>query len=252
MKAQPDINDTLRNEGEAAVRDRAARAPKYEPSDQDDHSKANGKRRFTLDDVHAVFKKWLGDEYDLATLNAMLAVAASEQLPGDPVWMLIISGPGNAKTETVQATSGLAAHVVSTISSEGALLSASSRKDRARGATGGLLRKIGDRGILAVKDFTSILSMHREARAQVLAALREIYDGHWTRNVGTDGGQTLSWKGRIVVIGACTTAWDQAHAVISAMGDRFVLIRSSTTLADLFMPLLAANPFSAMRASPRR
>jgi hypothetical protein len=25
-----------------------------------------------------------------------------------------------------------------------------------------------------------------------------------------------------------------------------------TTLADLFMPLLVANPFSAMRASPRR
>jgi hypothetical protein len=28
--------------------------------------------------------------------------------------------------------------------------------------------------------------------------------------------------------------------------------RLSTTLADLFMPLLVANPFSAMRASPRR
>jgi hypothetical protein len=27
---------------------------------------------------------------------------------------------------------------------------------------------------------------------------------------------------------------------------------ASTTLADLFMPLLVANPFSAMRASPRR
>ena len=43
------------------------------------------------------------------------------------------------------------------------------------------------------------------------------------RNVGTDGGQTLDWKGRIVVLGACTTAWDQAHAVIATMGDRFVL-----------------------------
>jgi hypothetical protein len=59
----------------------------------------------------------------------------------------------------------------------------------------------------------------------VLAAIREIYDGRWERNVGTDGGQTLTWTGRIAVIGAVTTAWDTAHAVISAMGDRFVLLR---------------------------
>ena len=45
------------------------------------------------------------------------------------------------------------------------------------------------------------------------------------RTVGTDGGKTLEWKGRIAVIGAVTTAWDTAHSVVSAMGDRFVLLR---------------------------
>ena len=142
--------------------------------------------------------------------------------------VLIISGPGNTKTETVQATSGLGAHVVSTIVSEGALLSASSRQQRAKNATGGLLRKIGERGLLVIKDVTSILSADRNARGPVLAALREVHDGHWVRNVGIDGGQTLEWRGRITVIGACTTAWDQAHAVISTMGDRFVLVRSNS------------------------
>jgi len=182
----------------------------------------------TLIEVHAVFRRWLGDEYDLGTLDAVLAVAAAERLPGDPPWLLVISGSGNAKTETVQATSGLDAQVVSTIASEGALLSASSRKQKAKNATGGLLRKIGERGILAIKDVTSILSSDRNTRGPVLAALREIHDGQWVRNVGVDGGQTLEWRGRIVVIGACTTAWDQAHAVIATMGDRFVLIRSSS------------------------
>jgi hypothetical protein len=52
----------------------------------------------------------------------------------------------------------------------------------------------------------------------------------WVRNVGTDGGQTLIWEARIVVIGACTTAWDHAHSVISVMGDRFVLVRSNSYL----------------------
>ena len=183
----------------------------------------------TLEQAHATFRKWLGDDYDIGTLDAMLAVAASEKLSGDPAWLLIISGPGNAKTETVQSTSALGAHIISTIASEGALLSATSRKERSKAATGGLLRKIGERGILVVKDFTSILSTDRNTRTSVLAALREIHDGHWVRNVGTDGGRTLTWSGRIVVIGACTTAWDQAHAVIAAMGDRFVLVRSDSS-----------------------
>ncbi|WP_256806332.1 bifunctional DNA primase/polymerase [Bradyrhizobium sp. Bra64] len=183
-----------------------------------------------LAEVHEVFRRWLGDDYDIATLHAVLAVCAAERMTGDPAWLLVISGPGNAKTETVQATSLLGAHVVSTISSDGALLSASPQKQRSKDATGGLLRKIGQRGILVIKDVTSILSMDRHVRGQILAALREVHDGNWTRNVGTDGGKTLTWSGRIVVVGACTTAWDQAHAVISTMGDRFVLIRSDSNL----------------------
>jgi hypothetical protein len=90
----------------------------------------------------------------------------------------------------------------------------------------GLLRKLGDRGVLVIKDVTSILSMPREMRAEVLGALREVYDGRWSRNVGTDGGRTLEWAGRLAVVGAVTTAWDKAHSVIATMGDRFVLVRA--------------------------
>ena len=140
-----------------------------------------------------------------------------------------MAGPGGAKTETVQALAGAGAYVTSTIASEGALLSASPRKQRHQKATGGLLRKIGDRGTLVIKDFTSILSADRNTRASVLAAIREVYDGRWERNVGTDGGQTLTWTGRIVIVAAVTTAWDAAHAVVATMGDRFALLRLRTS-----------------------
>ena len=63
----------------------------------------------------------------------------------------------------------------------------------------------------------------------MLAALREVHDGQWERNVGTDGGRTLTWNGRIAVIGAVTTAWDRAHDVIASMGDRFVVLRMDST-----------------------
>jgi hypothetical protein len=183
-----------------------------------------------LDDVHTVFRKWFGKSFDLDTIDAVVATAAADQLSGDPLWLLVISGPGNAKTETVQSLSGAGALVTSTIASEGALLSGSPRKQRAKGATGGLLRKLGDEGLLVLKDVTSILSADRNVRTGVLAALREIYDGRWQRNVGTDGGRTLTWTGRITVVGACTTAWDSAHGVITVMGDRFVLIRADSKI----------------------
>jgi hypothetical protein len=184
-----------------------------------------GRQPVTLDTVHAAFTRWLGDDYDTTVLDVVLAVAACEHLAGDPPWLLVVSGAGAAKTETVQALAGAGAHITSTISSEGALLSATAKRERTKDATGGLLRKIGDRGLVVVKDVTSILSMAREVRSGVLAALREVYDGRWERNVGTDGGHTLTWTGRLVVVGAVTTAWDSAHAVVAAMGDRFVLVR---------------------------
>src|SRR5262249_22794910 len=71
-----------------------------------------------------VLRKWLGGDYDIDVPDAELAAAASEQLGGDPLWLLIISGSGNAKTETVQSLAGAGATITSTISSEGALLSA--------------------------------------------------------------------------------------------------------------------------------
>jgi hypothetical protein len=181
--------------------------------------------RCSLDELHCVFRKWFGDEYDLDAIDAVIVTGAAARMDGDPLWLLIVSGPGAAKTETAQALAGCGAHVTSTIQSEGALLSATSQQERSKKATGGLLRKIGARGILVLKDVTTILSSDRNTRATVLAALREIHDGHYERNVGSDGGQTLTWDGRIAVVGAVTTAWDSAHAVVSVMGDRFVLLR---------------------------
>lgn len=187
----------------------------------------------TLAEAHQVFRRWLGEDYDLDALDAVLAAAAVEQLDGDPVWLLVVSGSGNAKTETVAALAGAGAHLTSTVTSEGALLSATAKREQAKDATGGLLRKIGPRGLLVIKDVTSVLSMNRDARAAVLAALREVYDGRWERNVGTDGGRTLTWEGRIVLIGAVTTAYDAAHAVIAAMGDRFALVRVDSNLGRM-------------------
>jgi len=106
-----------------------------------------------------------------------------------------------------------------------ALLSGTPKKQHDKGAKGGLLRQIGDFGIISLKDLGSILSMHTETKAEVLAALREIYDGAWTRHLGTDGGKTLAWKGKIGLLFGATGVIDSHYGVIGAMGDRFLLSR---------------------------
>jgi hypothetical protein len=209
----------------------SARSPAPEPEPEPEPEPKPAERAPRLAKLHDIFHGYLGKSYDTDVLDAVLATAASERLDGDPLWLLVISGPGNAKTETVQALAGAGAIVTSTIASEGALLSATKPqgKGKSTGATGGLLRKLGDRGVVVIKDVTSILSADSNTRSRVLAAIREIYDGRWERNVGVSGGLTLTWVGRIAIIGAVTTAWDAAHAVIANMGDRFVIIRADST-----------------------
>src|SRR6185312_723505 len=106
-----------------------------------------------------------------------------------------------------------------------ALLSGTPTKQREKGSRGGLLRELGDFGILALKDFGSVLSLRADAKAEALAALRELYDGAWTRRIGSGGGRELHWKGKLGLIFASTGIIDSHHSVISNMGDRFLLTR---------------------------
>lgn len=178
----------------------------------------------SLDELLTIFHHWLSLP-DPAPIELLLGTIACNLMDGDPVWLMFIGGPGWGKTEILNSAARLPhVHLAATLT-EAALLSGTPKRDTAKGASGGLLRVIGDFGILICKDFTSILSMHGETRAGVLAALREVYDGSWTRHVGVDGGRTLDWRGKVAVIAACTAAIDTHHAVIGSMGERFVFYR---------------------------
>ena len=178
----------------------------------------------SLAEVEAVHARWFGDT-DPIPLRAVLGTYAAHKLPGDPVWLLLVGGSGIGKTEVLISLDDCPGVVTVSTVTEAGFLSGTSSKERSEDASGGLLRQIGERGVLVLKDFTSILSMNRDTRAAVIAALREIHDGQWSRHVGVDGGLSLNWSGKIGVVAGCTTAWDSAHAVLSAMGDRFIICR---------------------------
>jgi len=172
----------------------------------------------------ATFHRWLELPDDDVVLVALGAVAAN-LTAGDPLWLLVVGPPGSGKTEAIAPIDVLSyVHAAATLTEAG-LLSGSPQRDRAKDAKGGLLRTVGDFGIILAKDFTSVLTMNRDARAAVMSALREVYDGSWTRHLGADGGKTLHWTGKCGVIGAVTPTIDRHHAVMGALGERFVFYR---------------------------
>lgn len=170
------------------------------------------------------FRKWLHLP-DPGALYVTLAAVAANRGDGDPVWLLFIGAPGAGKTEMIGPIAGLEDCYPAATLTEPSLLSGVPKKEHTADAKGGLLREIGDFGIIVLKDFGSILSMNRDGRAAVLAALREIYDGSWTRHVGTSGGRTLHWQGKVGLIAGCTPTIDSHHAVMGSMGERFALYR---------------------------
>jgi len=202
--------------------------------------------------VREAFESWLYVP-DPGALYAVLATAAAHRLDGDPTWLQLVSPSSGGKTEILNALSALPeVHHAATLT-EAALLSGTPKREKAADAKGGLLRSIGDSGVLCLKDFGSVLSMNRDARAALLAALREIYDGAWTRHVGTDGGRALHWSGKLTLIAGCTPAIDQHHAVIAQLGERFCIYRLSVDDATEHArrSLAHARHEKAMRAELR-
>jgi len=177
-----------------------------------------------LTEAVSTFRRWLHLP-DPDHIIAALGAVAANRLHGDPVWILFVGPAGSGKTEAIQPLAALDyVHMAATLT-EPALLSGVPKKAVESGATGGLLRQVGSFGILLVKDFSGVLSMHRDQRSAVLAALREIFDGSWSRPVGTAGGRVLHWAGHCGILGAVTPSIDRHSAVMGALGERFVLYR---------------------------
>jgi hypothetical protein len=179
----------------------------------------------TIENVIAVYRKWF-ELPDPGIVEVVCAVYATNQVEGhDPTWVIVVGPPGSGKTETLQSLRKLPDVRVAGELTRAALLSGTPRKDRDNSAKGGLLHAIGPKGTLVLKDFGSVLSQRGDEKAELLAALREIHDGSWTRDVGTDGGRKLHWEGKLAILAGATSAIDQHHGVMATLGERFLLYR---------------------------
>lgn len=134
----------------------------------------------------------------------------------DPVWLMVVAASSSGKSELISYITDMGfIHPISDLTVN-TFASGLSRK----GQETSLLHKIGN-GIMAFKDFTSILSKSNEAQEQILGQLREIFDGSYTKETGN--GESIKWRGKIGAIAGCTEMIYRAQDKMSAMGDRFIM-----------------------------
>ncbi len=171
-----------------------------------------------LADVDRVFQKTLHMP-DLGALHVVLATVAANRMAGEPVWLLVIGPPSSAKTETVETLCDLEETITLSTTTKAGLLSGSTE----HGGTGGVLFEGGERFLLVIKDFTTIVAEHASTRAEVLAIMREIFDGRVERAVGSGGGRRLKWRGHAGCIACATEAVDTVE--MANFGERWVRYR---------------------------
>lgn len=175
---------------------------------------------YPLDKLKEVIGEWLIIE-NLNIVDVITAVYVANKFDSDPLWLLLIAPPSNAKTELLRGLDGHQdAYFISNITPS-TLVSGQIVKGKTPEPS--LLLRLNDMFVV-MKDFTTILSMRSEQQQEIMAQLREAYDGKYTKIFGN--GKEIRWEGRFGLIGACTPVYDSHYGVIGSMGERFLLYRT--------------------------
>jgi hypothetical protein len=147
-------------------------------------------------------------------IDLIIAVALSLALPR-PVWLMVTSPPSSGKTEMLRLISSLDDyHSLTNISNRFLF---SGHPD----AEGGyMIRQVKEKGILAFPDFTTILSLNANQRAEILNQLRVIYDGRAGRGTGIDTGPVNEWVGKVGLIACVTQVIEIIKSIGNDLGER--------------------------------
>jgi hypothetical protein len=155
--------------------------------------------------------------------SALAAHALKEFLPA---WCLAIAPPGSAKTDLLEGFRGLQGiHFVDELTTKTFISGKLDEKNRQRVQPASLLHRIGNDGVLVVADFSTFTS-DPIALKTILAQLRRIYDGNYTREFGTDDHpEERSWQGRLTIFAGAVPDVDRHYSLFQSLGERFVRTR---------------------------
>jgi hypothetical protein len=180
---------------------------------------ANGYDALTLANVKRIVKHFLILPDDALVVDVLLSAVIANRVHGDPFWLFIVNPPSGVKTELIRALNDVPdVYPLSNLTPQ----TFASGYENKKKAEPSLLLKL-DRHILTLKDFTTVLTLHKDKRGEILAQLREIYDGHYRKEFGN--GKVVDWTGKIGLIAGVTQVIDTYSSVSQVLGERFVNFR---------------------------
>jgi hypothetical protein len=140
----------------------------------------------TLDQLNTAYHDIFYSE-DNALLPLLLAIVVGSRLTTPTTWLFIV-GPSSGGKGTVLSILNKVTWIrqISDLTPN-TLLSGM----KVVGKETSLLKDLGNNFCVTMKDFTTMISKDEAARGQILAQLREVYDGHITKATGN--GQLIEW-----------------------------------------------------------
>lgn len=154
---------------------------------------------------------------DKGLVKVIVAAVICHRLPLEPVWLLIVAGPGAGKTELIQGLFNLLnVYALSDLTPQTFMSGFQHEK-------ASLLDRLPKQVIILMKDFTTVLEFPADKQNIILAQFREIYDGSYTKEFGN--AESRSWSGKMGFIGGSTPAVDKKQPVHQALGERFIKYR---------------------------
>jgi hypothetical protein len=186
-----------------------------------DHRRAGGWQRITT----VLLNNYTNPDLPAARI-ILSAVAAHAIKKYCPAWLLAIAPPGSAKTDLLESLRGLpTVQFVDEITRNTFLSGKLDEPGAKRSIPASLLHRIGKDGILVAADFSTYTSDAKLFKV-VMAQLRRIYDGNYSREFGTtEHPEERHWDGRLTLLAGAVPDVDRHHQLFQSLGERFVRVR---------------------------
>lgn len=191
----------------------------------------------SLDEVKAIFKKWLYMK-DENLIDVVLGCIIANRSESDPVWLFVVAPPGGTKTEIIRSLSCNEIIARSSLSPH-SLISGFTVKSKKQEKDPSLLPLLNGK-VLVIKDFTCVISMHRDAREELLGTLRDAYDGSAAKAFGSEA-MTREYIAKFGVIAGVTPEIDRIYSISQSLGERFLKYRTPVEEREIISRRATAN-----------
>src|SRR3990167_5877533 len=167
-------------------------------------------------EIEKKIKEWMVVD-DPYIIRLICAVVLTNSFSDKGIWMMLIAPSGGGKSALLSGLSFLEEiYEISSLTPQTLLSGMPGRSEAS------LLPRISGK-VMIFKDWTTIMSLHKDAQMEIISQLREIWDGKLVKVFGN--GKTMRWEGKVSLLCASTQMVDLFQQRFTSLGERFLNYR---------------------------